>query len=205
MQWSTKSSGDVTRFKSKRSATKDTGHHQLDGDHRQAWRREMRPTDEQQQAFLAATRGLFGGDSAARLSIRDVGVLPEADDHGHRRRVEGFGVSFQGVVEPGWSNHLGMMHGAAYCWLVDTCTSATLVALSTDTFWGAPNLSGVSVSMDVKYLHPAPVGSTVIVRCTVLKINLTLACVQCDIMDETERVLATGLHVKTWRPSRSKL
>ena len=67
---------------------------------------EMKPTDEQQAAFVAATRGLFGGDSAARLSILDVGVLPEADAKGHRRSVEGFGVSFKGVVEPGQSSPL---------------------------------------------------------------------------------------------------
>ncbi|EIW68493.1 hypothetical protein M231_06416 [Tremella mesenterica] len=164
----------------------------------------MKPSLEDEQSFFALTSGVFAGSSSSNLKITDIDPRPSVDQRGYRRS-EGFGIKSQAVVEPEWSNHVGMLHGAACAWLVDTCTSAALVALHTETFWGLPMLSGVSTSLETKFFHPVPVGTKIKVNCKVLQLTPVIGCIQCDILNEDDRLLAIGYNTKTWRRMKSKL
>jgi acyl-coenzyme A thioesterase 13 len=53
-------------------------------------------------------------------------------------------------------NPLGNLHGGAAATLVDTVTSASLALLATDSFWGYPMISGVSLTLDMQYYNACP-------------------------------------------------
>jgi acyl-coenzyme A thioesterase 13 len=80
-----------------------------------------------------------------------------------------------------WTNIVGAMHGAAAGWLVDTCTTAALVSLSTPTFWGPPMIGGVSLTLDMSYFNPAPEGIKLRIVVTVERLSPTLANTRCDV------------------------
>lgn len=54
-------------------------------------------------------------------------------------------------------NPLGSLHGGAAATLIDTVSSASNALLATDSFWGTPMLSGVSVTLDTQYYNACPV------------------------------------------------
>lgn len=60
-------------------------------------------------------------------------------------------------------------------------TSAALVHLHTPTFWGPPMMAGVSLSMEIQYLHPVGLGSELIIDVQVLKCTPTLANLRCEV------------------------
>ncbi|GFZ52108.1 hypothetical protein JCM24511_09881 [Saitozyma sp. JCM 24511] len=105
-----------------------------------------------------------------------------------------------------WTNIVGTLHGAASAWIVDTCTSAAMVAIHTDTFWGPPMMAGMTLSMELQYLHAAPLGTKLKIAVTILKCTETLANLRCEIADlETGKLFVVGNHLKTWKPLKAKL
>jgi hypothetical protein len=41
--------------------------------------------------------------------------------------------------------------------LTNSVTSAAIICIMTDTFWGPPMVSGVTLNLNIDYFHPAPV------------------------------------------------
>lgn len=54
-------------------------------------------------------------------------------------------------------NALGNLHGGAAATLIDTVSSASNAMLATESFWGIPMLSGVSITLDMQYYNACPV------------------------------------------------
>jgi acyl-coenzyme A thioesterase 13 len=53
-------------------------------------------------------------------------------------------------------NPLGNLHGGAAATLIDTVSSASNALLGTESFWGPPMLSGVSLTLDMVYYNACP-------------------------------------------------
>lgn len=76
---------------------------------------------------------------------------------------------------------MGNLHGACSATLVDSVSSAAMSLLGTEGFWGPPMLSGVSVTLDMQYLNPAPVGAKVRLTCTVEHMTTSMANIRVDV------------------------
>ncbi|WVQ80026.1 hypothetical protein IAT38_002127 [Cryptococcus sp. DSM 104549] len=158
------------------------------------------PTEEDQAEFqrIAGSAG-FGTSLVKSFRVHELDEVPEADAKG-RRRLDGWRMSFQGVVTPDMTNLIGNLHGAAVTWLLDTCTSAAMCIVATPTFWGPPMLSGVSLSIETQYLNPAPVGTKLLIEVEIVKCSETLANQRVEIKEVgSKKIIAVGTHLKTWR------
>ncbi|RSH85705.1 hypothetical protein EHS25_003846 [Saitozyma podzolica] len=166
----------------------------------------MKPTAEQEALWQSvATMAVYGRDAVRTMRLIETDEVPKADDRG-RRRVEGYTIAWEGRVLEDWTNIVGTLHGAASAWIVDTCTSAAMVAIHTDTFWGPPMMAGMTLSMELQYLHAAPLGTKLKIAVTILKCTETLAILRCEITDlETGKLFVVGNHLKTWKPLKAKL
>ncbi|KAI1187760.1 Thioesterase/thiol ester dehydrase-isomerase [Nemania serpens] len=74
-------------------------------------------------------------------------------------------VTFRFTVQPGHANLAGNLHGGCTSTLFDICTSLLLRFVSRPGFW---QNTGVSRTLNVTYLRPAPVGAIVDVECEVV-------------------------------------
>ncbi|AFR96680.2 hypothetical protein, variant [Cryptococcus neoformans var. grubii H99] len=158
-------------------------------------------TKADQELFQAITTSAGFAPSLARsIKIIDTDDIPPEDVNG-RRKVDGWKMRYKAVVTGDMTNLIGNIHGAAISWLVDTLTSAALVHLHTPTFWGPPMMAGVSLSMEIQYLHPVGLGSELIIDVQVLKCTPTLANLRCEIKTmDSGKIIAVGTHLKTWKP-----
>ncbi|WWD19352.1 hypothetical protein CI109_103811 [Kwoniella shandongensis] len=158
------------------------------------------PTQEQQDLFqLICNHAGFAPSLADNVRIYEVDEIPPEDERGWRQ-IDGWKVSFEGTVGDDWTNPLGNMHGAAYAWVLDSCTSAALVATHTPTFWGLPMLSGISLNMELQYLNPAPKGTKLLIDVEIVKCTSKLANLRCDVKDmKTGKIYATGTQIKYWK------
>ncbi|OWZ70409.1 hypothetical protein AYX14_04164 [Cryptococcus neoformans] len=138
-------------------------------------------TKADQELFQAITTSAGFAPSLARsIKIIDTDDIPPEDVNG-RRKVDGWKMRYKAVVTGDMTNLIGNIHGAAISWLVDTLTSAALVHLHTPTFWGPPMMAGVSLSMEIQYLHPVGLGNELIIDVQVLKCTPTLANLRCEV------------------------
>ncbi|RSH88539.1 uncharacterized protein EHS24_001084 [Apiotrichum porosum] len=146
----------------------------------------------------------FGAGLALNIAPYATDPIPPLNLRGGRN-AEGWRAVYEGVVQPEWGNPMGAMHGAAVAWVVDTCTSAAIVALHTPEFWGPPMTGGVSLTLDTSFFNAAPVGTKIRILVTMERLSPTLANLRCDITEwDTGRRLSSGTHCKTWRPAPSK-
>lgn len=53
-------------------------------------------------------------------------------------------------------NPFGNLHGGAAATIIDTVSSASLSLLATESFWGHPMISGVSLTLDMAYYNACP-------------------------------------------------
>ncbi|WWC90408.1 uncharacterized protein L201_005343 [Kwoniella dendrophila CBS 6074] len=159
-----------------------------------------KPSQEDQDFFqrIIGSAG-YGNHLAKHFSIYDIDEIPQEDDKGYRR-VDGFKISFEGVVTEDMSNLSGNMHGAAYSWIIDTCSSAALIAIHTPTFWGLPDFAGVTLTMELQCLNPAPINTKLLIEVEIVKCSVRLSNLRCDIKDfSTGKIFATGTHLKMWK------
>ncbi|ODN73049.1 hypothetical protein L202_08444 [Cryptococcus amylolentus CBS 6039] len=167
------------------------------------------PTEEQQQTFQRiSTHCGFAPSLAPAIRILEMDDIPEQDEKGIRK-VDGWRMSYEGVVTDEMTNLIGSIHGAAVVWLVDTLSSAAMIYLHTPTFWGPPMIGGVSLSIHTEYLSPAKLGSKFVVTVDIVKCSKSVASLRCEIRDmKTGRVVAIATHTKMWKPvpaSKAKL
>ena len=67
-----------------------------------------------------------------------------------------------------WGNGMSNLHGGAHATVFDFLTSFTIPILSQADFWLFP---GVSRTLNVTYLRPAPSGEPVLIECEVVHIG----------------------------------
>jgi len=160
----------------------------------------MKPTTESKQFYSSLFDIVtWNADLARSLEIVDHDPFPEPDERGWRR-VEGWGMVFEGAVRKEWTNFVGGLHGAAASFIVDTTTSAALIAIHTPTFWPPPLLGGLSLALDIEYFHPAKVGTKLRIKVKFLRCTTTLANIRCDVEDAASgRMLFSGKHLKAWK------
>ncbi|BEJ11405.1 hypothetical protein CspHIS471_0108270 [Cutaneotrichosporon sp. HIS471] len=132
--------------------------------------------------------------------------LPPLNARGGRTvPPEGWKAIYSVLVGEDMCNHMRNLHGGAAATLVDTMTSATLALLATESFWGYPMISGVTVSLDMTYYNAAPLGTKMKLTCTVEHAGGSLANMRGELTDwDTGKLYASGTHVKTWRDMRPK-
>ncbi|KAI9634375.1 uncharacterized protein MKK02DRAFT_37906 [Dioszegia hungarica] len=169
--------------------------------------RAMKPTEEHEAAWQAFAQVMRFNSSAVKyLQISELDEFPVADKRG-RKMIDGWKINWEGKIPPEWDNGNGSMHGAQSAWLVDVCTSAAILLHTTDEFWGPPLRAGVSLNINMTYYHPAIIGTDILVEVEVLKCSATTANLSCNILEKgTRKLLASGTHLKAWRPiNRSKM
>lgn len=80
--------------------------------------------------------------------------------------------TFAFTVLPHHCNRLGNLHGGCTATLFDWCTSVSLALVSAPGFW---TFLGVTRTLNVTYLRPAPAGTEVEIRCEVVQAGKRLA------------------------------
>jgi uncharacterized protein (TIGR00369 family) len=74
-------------------------------------------------------------------------------------------ATFGFTVTAPFCNRLGALHGGAAALIFDICTSCTLAPIAYPGFWAA---AGVSRTLNVTYLRPAPRGTKCLIECEVV-------------------------------------
>ncbi|KAG8850779.1 hypothetical protein FRB91_008797 [Serendipita sp. 411] len=91
-------------------------------------------------------------------------------------------------VEEDMANGYNNMHGGCSAYLVDVCTSVCLTAFSP---------SHVSLSLQLEYHQPIPVGTTIEIVSTTRALGRRVLSAGCEIIHKEKRtLLVSGSHVK---------
>ncbi|SCZ92329.1 BZ3500_MvSof-1268-A1-R1_Chr5-2g07787 [Microbotryum saponariae] len=92
-----------------------------------------------------------------------------------------------------------LQHGGFLAWLIDHCSSLSLIALAGHGRWAT---SGVSTNLTVNYISAAPSGTPLKVVTRVLQQSKTSSLLETRVEHaETGRLVAFGTHVKQDTPS----
>lgn len=79
------------------------------------------------------------------------------------------------TVQPEHINGLGNLHGGCAATIFDVCTSLLVHLVASPSFW--PN-SGVTRTLNVVCLRPAPRGSVVDIECDIVQIGKRLCALR---------------------------
>lgn len=81
-------------------------------------------------------------------------------------------ITFSYTVQPDHCNRLQNLHGGCAATVFDYCTTLPLCLVNKPGFW---QFMGVSRTLNVTYLRPAPVGEELLVECEILQIGKKMA------------------------------
>lgn len=160
----------------------------------------LRPTTETDLAiYRERTPKGFTEAHGVAADIRPVAFddIPPENSRGGRD-VAGWRSLYEGTVGPHWANGHGTLHGGCAAWIVDNLTWRAVQSLGTKT-WGG---TGVSVTLDMTYQAPAPVGTRLKMLVTVDRMTGTVAYTRCEFFTETGDRIAGGNHVIMWRNTK---
>ncbi|KAK5110137.1 hypothetical protein LTR62_006271 [Meristemomyces frigidus] len=109
-------------------------------------------------------------------------------------------VTFAFKVSRNYCNVSGNLHGGAQAAFFDLCTSLALMSIGQPDSWLN---GGVSRSLNVTYLRPAPEGEELIMECEIVSMGKSLALTKGRLMRESDRgVISTCDHDKAFVPSK---
>jgi uncharacterized protein (TIGR00369 family) len=92
------------------------------------------------------------------------------------------------------SNLSGTLHGGCAATLIDALSSTILVGLNRPGMFSA---GGVTRSLDLKFIRPAPVGTEVAIICELVHVGKRLALLKAEIRrTDTGEVCIVGQHDK---------
>ncbi|KAI2616277.1 HotDog domain-containing protein [Hypoxylon sp. NC1633] len=92
-------------------------------------------------------------------------------------------ITFRFTVQPIHGNGLNNLHGGCTATIFDNCTTLPLHLISRPGFW---QYVGVSRTLNVTYLRPIPVGTTIDIKCDVLHAGRTLCALRGEMRTVTE-------------------
>ncbi|EFR00018.1 thioesterase [Nannizzia gypsea CBS 118893] len=105
-------------------------------------------------------------------------------------------VTFIATVAPEMCNGLGNLHGGCATTLIDVTSSALLFALG-----GHFSAGGVSRSLNITFLRPAPEGTEISINCELVHSGKRLALLRADIRrTDTGDLCVLGEHDKASTP-----
>lgn len=84
-------------------------------------------------------------------------------------------VSFAFTVRPQHCNRMNSLHGGCIASIFDLTTTLSLARIRRPGFWDS---MGVSRSLSVTYLRPAPTGTELLIECEVVQVGRTLAALR---------------------------
>ncbi|POY73568.1 hypothetical protein BMF94_3506 [Rhodotorula taiwanensis] len=147
---------------------------------------------------LSLAGGSFAGDIAKRITLGDVhlsGIQLEGSDDTKPDRGAQAVVTCHLTVEKDCCNIRGNAHGGMLAWLVDQCSSLSLLALSgPGERWIS---SGVSTNLNVNYISAAPVGTKLAITTSVLQQGRVTGLLETRIVnEETGKLVCFATHVK---------
>ncbi|KAF8420700.1 HotDog domain-containing protein [Tirmania nivea] len=101
---------------------------------------------------------------------------------------------FSLLVTPSLCNRIGTLHGGATALVIDIATTLALAPIARPGFW---QYAGVSRTLSVTYLRPAPVGKRVRIVAEVVQAGRTVCTLKGRVEDEeTGRLLSVAEHGK---------
>ncbi|KAI1084533.1 Thioesterase/thiol ester dehydrase-isomerase [Whalleya microplaca] len=94
-------------------------------------------------------------------------------------------ITFRFTVQPIHCNGLKNLHGGCTSTIFDSCTTMPLHFVSRPGYWA---FLGVSRTLNVTYLRPIPVGTTVNIKCDIVQVGRKL----CTLRGEMRAVGEDG-------------
>ncbi|KAJ7239983.1 HotDog domain-containing protein [Mycena haematopus] len=160
--------------------------------------------DPAMKAFFSDIPKIFGldrfekpsfGDSIARgLVVTSASVENKAEEP---LKQEGRVVCEVTVTED-MLNGGGNIHGGCSAFLVDLCSTLSIIALTSNTYH-------VSQSLNIVYHSPATLGEKLRIVNTTMTVGARALSARTEIWNATKhRLVASGVHIKM-QPSKAKL
>ncbi|KAJ3779023.1 HotDog domain-containing protein [Lentinula raphanica] len=148
--------------------------------------------------FLNGRPNIFAASIIKKLVLAQVSIKSNVIEP---QRKEGL-VVYNVTVEEDMVNGGGTLHGGCSAFLIDLCSTASIMALKIDQGVSARD---VSQSMSIVYHAPAAVGETLRIVNTTMAVGRRVASARTEIWSETHhRLVASGVHIKM-EPSSTKL
>ncbi|KAH7249036.1 uncharacterized protein BKA55DRAFT_594856 [Fusarium redolens] len=99
---------------------------------------------------------------------------------------------FSYTVQPDNCNRLQNLHGGCAATLFDWCTTLPLALVNKPGFW---QHMGVSRTLNVTYMRPVPVGTEVLIECSITQVGKKLASLHGNMRRRSDNLLlATAEH-----------
>ncbi|KAK3671880.1 hypothetical protein LTR78_008246 [Recurvomyces mirabilis] len=109
-------------------------------------------------------------------------------------------VTFAFKVSRFYCNGSGNLHGGSQSAFFDVCTSIALMSIGKPGFWLN---GGVSRTLNVTYLRPAPEGDDLIMECEIVSMGKSLALLKARLKRESDGALiSTCDHDKAFVPTK---
>ncbi|KAG0655952.1 hypothetical protein C6P46_000534 [Rhodotorula mucilaginosa] len=147
---------------------------------------------------LGMAKQSFAGDIAAQIRLGQLelsGIELDGENDTKPTRSAQATITCHLEVTPACCNIRGNAHGGFLAWLVDQCSSLSLLALSgPGERWIS---SGVSTNLNVNYISAAPVGTKLAITTSVLQQGRVTGLLETRIVnEETGKLVCFATHVK---------
>ncbi|GAA6015659.1 hypothetical protein JCM10207_008163 [Rhodosporidiobolus poonsookiae] len=153
-----------------------------------------------------AFKGGFGEHHSGLVRLGKVeldGVELDGDDDTKAVRGAQAVVECLLMVAESCCNYTGNAHGGFLAWLIDHCSSLSLIALATGGRWVT---SGVSTNLNISFIAAAPVGREIRIVSSVLQLGKTAGLLEIRVEDVvTGMLLCFATHNKQDVSARAKL
>lgn len=106
-------------------------------------------------------------------------------------------VTAEVVLDKSHTNRGGFAHGGFLATLVDSISTLAVMSDTSKEGDGSIPTPGVSIDLNVQFMSPGNVGSTLLIEAETLKKGQTMVYLTVNILDRnTRRLIARGSHIK---------
>ncbi|KAJ3861406.1 HotDog domain-containing protein [Lentinula novae-zelandiae] len=148
--------------------------------------------------FLNGRPNSFAASILRRLTLAEVTIKSNVTEPQRKESL----VVYTITVEEDMVNGGGNIHGGCSAFLIDVCSSGSIMALK---FSQGVASFDVSQSLNVVYHAPATIGEKLRIVNTTMTVGRRVASARTEIWSETHhRLVVSGVHIKM-EPSPTKL